>query len=289
VLEFLGNGFVGSDYLDVIVRRGYEAEARQAVVSSLAKERLTLDLTQLRRGRCTAAGIAAALGERDWFVSETVTNICPFISLAGMSWEAYLSTLGAEHRYNFNRKWKRLNRDYCVQFEQVSRDEQCRESIDLVIELHNMRWRGRGRSDAFHYPGLVGFHREFSRLALQRGWLRLYVLRLNGKPAACLYGFLYGQTFYFYQSGFDPAYQKQSVGLVSMGLGIKNAIEEGAVEYDLLHGNEEYKSHWSREGRELARLELYPPSGMGLLCRRSVELERASRRMARRLLTSMSI
>ena len=287
VLEFLGNGCVGSDYLDLIVRRGYESEARRAFVSALANERLVLDWTQLRRGSCAAAGVAADLGARSWSVSETVTNTCPFIPLAGMSWESYLATLGAEHRYNFHRKFKRLNRDHSVQFEQVHTGEQCRESIDLVMELHNMRWRGRGGSDAFDTPGLVAFHREFSQIALQRGWLRLYVLRLDGKPAACLYGFFYGGTFYFYQSGFDPAYHKESVGLVSMGLSIESAIEEGAEEYDLLHGNEEYKSHWSRQSRDLGRLELYPPGGMGSVCRRSAELERAARRFARRVLSGM--
>ena len=284
-LEFLGNGCVGSDYLDFIVRRGCELEARQAFASALANQRQVLDWTQLRRGRCFAAGVAAELGRRNWSVSETVTNTCPYVPLAGVSWEEYLATLGAEHRYNFHRKWRRLNRDYSVQFEQVDREEQCAESMDLVMELHNMRWRGRGGSDAFHTAALVAFHREFSRLALNRGWLRLHVLRLNRKPAACLYGFLYGRTFYFYQSGFDSAYQKQSVGLVSMGLGIQNAIEEGAEEYDLLHGDEEYKSHWSRESRQLSRLELYPAGAMGRMCRASVELERTSRRIARRVVT----
>jgi CelD/BcsL family acetyltransferase involved in cellulose biosynthesis len=289
VLEFLGNGCVGSDYLDLIVRRGYEPEARRAFAAALSNERLVLSWTQLRRSSCAAAGVAADLGASNWSVSERVTNTCPFIPLTGMSWEAYLATLGAEHRYNFHRKFKRLNRDHSVQFEQAHTGEQCRESLDLVMELHNMRWRGRGGSDAFDTPGLVAFHREFSQIALARGWLRLYVLRLDRKPAACLYGFLYGGTFYFYQSGFDAAYGKESVGLVSMGLSIKNAIEEGAEEFDLLHGDEEYKSHWSRQSRELGRLELYPPGGMGSICRRSAELERAARRMARRVLSGMSI
>jgi CelD/BcsL family acetyltransferase involved in cellulose biosynthesis len=115
------------------------------------------------------------------------------------------------------------------------------------------------------------------------------VLRLDGKPAACLYGFLYSGTFYFYQSGFDAAYGKESVGLVSMGLSIKSAIEEGAEEFDLLHGDEEYKSHWSRQSRELCQLELYPPGGMGSICRRSAELERAARRIARRVLSRMFV
>ena len=97
-------------------------------------------------------------------------------------------------------------------------------------------------------------------------------------------GFCIDRTFYFYQSGFDAAYDKHSVGLVTMGLAIQSAIEEGAEEYDLLHGNEAYKSHWSHDSRELGRLELYPPGGLGWICRSSVELERASRRIARRVL-----
>ncbi len=55
-----------------------------------------------------------------------------------MSWEAYLATLGAEHRYNFNRKWKQLNRDYRVRFLRADTEEECRESVDLVMELHNI-------------------------------------------------------------------------------------------------------------------------------------------------------
>src|SRR5207245_43184 len=83
--------------------------------------------------------------------------------------------------------------------------------------------------------------------APDRGWLRLSELRLDGRPAASLYGFRYRDTFSFYQSGFDPAYARDSVGLVTMGLAIRSAIEEGAAEYDLLHGDEAYKFQWARE------------------------------------------
>ncbi len=284
VQEFLGGGSAGSDYLDFIVRRGCEPEALQALCSCLAAERPMLDWAQLKRGDCFASGVASMLVEEGWRIAETRTNTCPFILLASESWESYLATLGAEHRYNFTRKWKRLNRDYLVELEQVRTEAQCRESIDLVMTLHNRRWRDRGGSDAFHTRGLVEFHQEFSQVALARGWLRLYVLRLNGKPAAALYGFLYNRTFYFYQSGFDATYDKYSVGLVTMGLAIQRAIEEGAREFDLLHGDEAYKSHWSNGSRELGRLELYPPGSLGWMCRSSVKLELASRRIARRVL-----
>jgi len=60
-------------------------------------------------------------------------------------------------------------------------------------------------------------------LALARDWLRLFVLRFDGKPAASLYGFRYNGVFYFYQSGFDPVYGKHSVGLVTMALFYKGS------------------------------------------------------------------
>jgi CelD/BcsL family acetyltransferase involved in cellulose biosynthesis len=191
--------------------------------------------------------------------------------------------LSAEHRYNFNRKWRRLNRDYDVRFEQMHTEEQSREALDLLIQQHNTRWSARGGSDAFHTPGLIAFHREWIVSALKRGWLRLYLLRLDEKPAACLYGLRHLGTFYFYQSSFDAAYMPSSVGLIAMGLAIQRAIEEGAEEYDLLHGSETYKSHWSHHSRDLARLESFPPSSAGRFCRLSVELGRAWRAVARRI------
>src|SRR5579871_144636 len=284
VLEFLGTGWVGSDYLDFIVRRGYEAEAQRAFESTLATGGQVIDFAQMRKMGNFAGKVAASLANCGWRMVETISNTCPFIPLSGATWESYLGSLGSEHRYNFNRKWKRLNKDHSVIFHRVDREEECREAVDLTIQLHRKRWSEHGKSDAFHTEALIEFHREFCLLALRRGWLRLYTLRVDEKPAACLYGFLYNRIFYFYQSGFDPAYQKMSVGLVSMGLGIQSAIEDGAIEYDLLHGNEDYKSHWSRESRELSRLQLYPGSFRGVLAQKTNQWERGARKLARRSL-----
>lgn len=283
VIEFLGSGFVGSDYLDLIVRKGSETEACQALTSYLANSQILLKWTNVKRGESAAAGVVAALCPKGWTFAEAQTNTCPFIPLAGTTWDSYLASLGAEHRYNFNRKWRRINRDYNVRFEQAATEEQCREAIDLLIGQHNTRWSARGGSDAFHTDEIVAFHREWTQLALKCGWLRLYVLRLNDRPAACLYGMFYRGTFYFYQSSFDAAYQQYSVGLIAMGLAIQTAIAEGAKEYDLLHGTEAYKSHWSRQSRDLARLEAFPPSCVGRLGRLSVELGRTLRGLSRRV------
>jgi len=130
----------------------------------------------------------------------------------------------------------------------------------------------------------VSFHEDVTRLACARGWLRLFTLSLDDEPVAALYGFCYGRVFYFYQSGFDPAYAKFSTGLVTMGLVIKSALEEGAEEFDMLQGLETYKERWADQSRPLGRLECYPPNARGLIYRRAMELSRAARRAARRVL-----
>lgn len=91
----------------------------------------------------------------------------------------------------------------------------------------------------------------------------MYVLRLNGRPASAIYALRYGPTFSFFQSGFDPQYSRYSVGVAAMALSIQSAIEEGAEEYDFLHGAEPYKFHWTRESRDLARIRLFPPGRRG--------------------------
>jgi len=262
-VEFLGSGTAGSDYLDVIVRKGAEAEALNELSRALGRWNLILEFGQLRGSGSVAANLGSRLGQQGWKSAQTKVNTCPFIDLRGHSWTTYLATLGSQHRYDVQRKMKKLSKQFEVVFERVEKEEQRDPALQLLIALHNKRWIERGGSDAFHTAGHVAFHTEFTARALCRGWLRLYVLRLDGKPASAFYGLRYGRTFYFFQSGFDAQYARHSVGLVTMGLAIQTAIEEGAEEYDLLHGDEAYKFHWARDSRDLARLELYPPGARG--------------------------
>lgn len=284
-LEFLGTGFVGSDYLDFIVERGCERVARAAFRDYLGNAGYALRWTNVGPNSF-AGGLAAFLAERQWGVVDAQINVSPYIPLSGLTWETYLAGLGSEHRYNFRRKWQRVNRDFRVRWLAAHGRHEAREAIDIAIALHQCRWSERRKSDAFHQPELVAFHREFAPLAADLGWLRLYTLRLDDQPAASLYGFLYRGKFYFYQSGFDTVYAKHSVGLLAMGLSIQAALAENATEFDLLRGNETYKAHWARAVRDLRRLELYPSHALGRLSGSAVGLIRSARRMASGVLNS---
>jgi CelD/BcsL family acetyltransferase involved in cellulose biosynthesis len=284
VAEFLGSGVIGSDYLDAIIEKGREPEVLAEFGRELNDWGVMLQLTQLRTQNCIVAALPRVLGQERWIASDTKINVCPFIDLRNHTWESYLASLSSSQRYSFNRKLRALQKAFTVRIDLLENETDAPRGLELVIDLHRKRWGSRGLSEAFQTDEFTAFHQEFTSVAAKRGWLRFIILNLDNSARAAIYGLRYGSAFYFYQSGFDPMYRKQSVGLVVMGLAIKQAIDEGCSEYDLLHGEEEYKFHWARELRDLGRIELYPPHARGRIYKRAIHFNRAARRMARRVL-----
>jgi CelD/BcsL family acetyltransferase involved in cellulose biosynthesis len=288
VLEFLGTGVIGSDYLDVIAERAREPEVVAAFGEYLTRRGLMIQLNQLRGNSSVAHLLGEHLRQRAWTVEETQLNVCPYIDLKGHDWESYLAVLGPNIRKNINRYFRNLPKAFDMRIDCVRRTNEAEAALDIAVDLHKKRWAEEGLSEAFHSEAVIAFHREFVRAAAERGWLRLLILWLDGIPVSALYGLLYGPVFYFYQSGFDPAYSKHSVGVTTMGIAIKTAIEEGASEYDFLHGSEEYKFHWARDVRDLTRLELHPPQASAWIYKHAIDLNRAARQMAKRVLNRAS-
>lgn len=266
-LALIGAGPVGSDYLDVIVRDGFQGPAIETLADELHRTGAVVNLAQLPRAGSSAAALATALQGRGWSVLSRTTNVCPFIDLSPGSWDGYLASLGRRHRENLRRRLRKLHGAFDVRLETVRTEERLPAALDTLFHLHACRWRGREATSALDDPALRAFHRELGVLAARRGWLRLHLLHLDEQPVAALYGFRYRDRFLFYQSGFDPSVAAYGVALVIMGLAIRAAIEEGVREYDLLHGDEPYKLLWARNARDLVLLQLYPPSMGGAVAR----------------------
>jgi CelD/BcsL family acetyltransferase involved in cellulose biosynthesis len=212
--------------------------------------------------------------------------VCPIIPLAGQTWDSFLASLGSSHRANIRRRLKALGEKFDLQFERVTTDAARREALAALIGWHESRFADRGGTTAFMTPALRAFHDEATRRALDRGWLRMYVLRLNDAPAAVMYGFFLNRQFYFYQHGFDDQYRQHSAGLALMALSVRAAIDEGADTFDMLWGTESYKALWARDHRRLQQIHLFPPDLGGRLHRRALAARRHLGTLARRVLTA---
>jgi CelD/BcsL family acetyltransferase involved in cellulose biosynthesis len=286
-LEFLGTGEAGSDYLDFIVRHGAEAEALACIADFLISHRLTLRLAHLPPAS-HAAQLARHLTDAGWTASSAEDGVCPIVKLDGHTFESFLGSLGASHRANVRRRLRGIAREFDVRFETVTGDTERREMLDALASFHARRYHGRGGSTAFSTPTVRAFHEQATRSALDCGWLRMYALRLDGHLAAVMYGFHYGGRFYFYQHGHDDRYASHSVGLILMARTVGAAIEEGALEFDMLWGTESYKALWTREARLLQRVDLFPLRVGEIVYRHAADVRRGVSQIARRMLALRS-
>lgn len=285
-LELLGTGDAGSDYLDIITRRGAESAALAAIAEFLDTQNIAVRMPHLRPASL-AARLSRGLAEGGWAASLADDGQCPVIRLAGHTFESFLATLGASHRANVRRRLRALER-LGARFTPVTAHDERRGLLEALAAFHADRYATRGGSTAFRTPAVRAFHEDATRLALERGWLRMYALRIGDTLAAVMYGFSYGGRFYFYQHGHEAAHAAHSAGLALMALTIRAAIEEGASEFDMLWGTEPYKALWARESRVLQRADLFPLRLGGAVHRHVVEARRGVSHLARRVLSLAS-
>jgi CelD/BcsL family acetyltransferase involved in cellulose biosynthesis len=182
----------------------------------------------------------------------------PFIELDGSSWEDYLAGRSRQFRNQVGRKMRWLRRDHQVRVRRSVSEEEVPGDFARLFELHEARWRGRDVVSSIAGPLARDFHREFVIQAHQHGWLRLYLLEVDEVAVAGWYGWRVGDRFSYYQAGFDPAWSRHSVGFLLLAETVREAIAEGAAEYDLLLGDEPFKARFAT-GRRVGRSVLMVP------------------------------
>jgi CelD/BcsL family acetyltransferase involved in cellulose biosynthesis len=113
----------------------------------------------------------------------------------------------------------------------------------------------------------------------------MYTMKVGGQAVASVYGILHGQTFVYFQSGYDPAWRNRSVGLVLVGETFKDAIEMGLTEYDFLRGTETYKADWVSKQRRTVSLRVHGAGFAGEWFTRSEDWARQARNAVKGVLS----
>lgn len=209
-----------------------------------------------------AMRLAAAFTQAGYAVRRKALWSCPYLDLPA-TWEAYLASLSSSRRQRLRRNERNLRRDHAVTITDYG-VERLDEGWQKLVSLHRQRWAGAG---VFDDPQVDRMHRSFVRELASRGELWLTTIELDGQPAAAWYGFTDRGTVHFYQSGRDPRWEDESVGVVLMTLMIRRAIERGYRRFDFLRGDEAYKGLWTGSQRSTAELVIFRPGWRGLWLR----------------------
>ena len=176
---------------------------------------------------------------------ELLHESSPTIELGGVDWDGYLAQRSSNFRSQVRRKERKLLRDHGMTYRLSDDPDRLSRDMDSLFALHRARW-AQGGSGALE-GHREKFHREFAALALERGWLRLWLAEVDDRPIAAWYGFRFGGADWYYQFGRDPEWDASSVGLVLLAHTVRDAIEGGQAQYKLLRGGEGYKDRFATD------------------------------------------
>ena len=226
VLRLIGHGV--SDQLGPVCEPRIAAAALAAALRALPLRRFVLLAEQLPAG----TGFDRIKGATAMYQEQS-----PVIALDAGTWDEFLAGRSGNFRRQLGRYSRRLDALGAVSFRVVSDPAQLDADFDVLLRLHQLRW-GTTPSP---FLEAAAFHREFATTALRRGWLRLWILEVDGRPVAASYGFRFKDTESGYQSGRDPSFRESQLGFLLLNRAVREALNDGMREYRLLRGDEAYK------------------------------------------------
>jgi CelD/BcsL family acetyltransferase involved in cellulose biosynthesis len=189
-------------------------------------------------------------GDRDWaqVLGGRVIRRTgyPILRRPEGSWDDFLATQSRRFRRKLRQCRERLERDHDVSYRYADAASLERD-LDATFRLHRARFREHPCNFCGEHEA---FQREFAAIALEHDWLRLLLLEVDGEPVCSKYGFFFENAYFAYQSGRDPARERESVGFLLEVESVRRTLEEGG-DYRFLGGEEHHKYRYPTEDPRL--------------------------------------
>jgi len=178
------------------------------------------------------------------------------------SLDTFLMSLGRSQRSKLRRKYRKI----LTRFPDKVRVQCYRSLTDLGIAIAEMeeiasktekRMFGFGFSDS---PRV----RDQMLVAAENGWLRVYVLHVDGKPVSFWMGTLYDRCLRADHVAYDPSYRELSPGIFLFLSLLDDLRDEDIENIDLGRGNTQFRECFCDVQRVEARAHIYAPTLRGI-------------------------
>jgi CelD/BcsL family acetyltransferase involved in cellulose biosynthesis len=253
-------GIATTDYLDVLVKPGWEGRALRGLAWHLAQREQdwdVLEFPQLRPG----AALLGFVAPGDWRQEIATAEPHPVLMLSEVRPGAG-PAIPRPMMQNVRYCRRRAARIGTLAYDTATA-QTLPAFLDALVRLHARRWSERGSSGVLNDASVLAWHREATPLLQAAGLLRMHALRLDGEFIAVLYCLAdaapaHERRYYYYLGGFDPRFRSLSPGTLLVAHAIEQALAEGALAFDFLRGAEAYKYRWGAEDQPMVTLRLWP-------------------------------
>jgi CelD/BcsL family acetyltransferase involved in cellulose biosynthesis len=237
------------------------AEPRAVVAALLdhLASRSDWDLVHLQKLAATSPTLKALeeLAPGRFGLERLAPLVSPYLTVAG-DWETFFRGRTQRFRKTVRSVQNRLERVGVVTVEEHTEVDPASPLFREVVELSRRSWKADRGVAISTMPRMLEFFGALTRCASERGWLSLWVLRLDGRAVAMEYQLQSGGVVHALRADFDAEFAALSPGSQLNHLIARALFERGGVhEYDMGPGENEYKLRWSTGTHQRVRLRLY--------------------------------
>lgn len=256
--------FIGAkrtDYLDFLVRQGEEQRFFTTLFQFLRDQQGLFSFIELKDFPETSANLPyfkEAVKHYFPLYSIDTSRICVAVPFPE-KWDAYVASLGKSLRSNLRYYSKRLDKNFEVEWREYHRNgEDLEAGFNGIVQVYNERWLQEKGATRYTEPAAAAFERAAFLSLARRDEFRLWLLHLNGEPAATLAGFVRNNKVFDYCFAHSPKFHEHSVGTVLIGHAIERCINDNMRELDLSRGDEEYKFKFQGREKRNLHVKIYP-------------------------------
>jgi CelD/BcsL family acetyltransferase involved in cellulose biosynthesis len=187
-------------------------------------------------------------------------EVCFYTDLPG-TFDELLSRLSGHSRQRKKRQLRRAHEECKVSLDVIEGPSLLAGVFPTMVDLSCSSRRRAGESSPFLSESYARFHREVMARLGGNATARVYLMNFCAKPAAFLYGFVYHDKFYAFQTGFDNQAERYSPGDVIYQMVFQHLIRGGVREFDYLRGSEAYKSFFASGERRTVTTHVFRRKG----------------------------
>lgn len=168
----------------------------------------------------------------------------PYIPM-NSDWDTFLKSTSVRFRKQLRNKINKINsagQMGCEVWHDVRVDG--KHLID-AISVSSRSWKHREGTSMNSTPERRKFFELLSGVASRNGWLRIWLLNLDGKPIAVEYHLEYKRRTNAMRGDFDEAYDNLSPGSILEAHIIEHCFNKGLLEYNFCGLDYRYKMRWT--------------------------------------------
>ena len=265
-IRFLGSNLVGSDYLDIILLKGREEELLLSILAYLNTQNNVWDMLALKNmpsNSCNIPFLQSHFKGKKIIINKIGTTL-PYINLQA-DWNEIYDSYSPLLKKIIDRKQKKLGHQFNAKFIEIDSNENWHDYFGQFLRLNKLRFEKKGFPSPFLSNKFLGFHQNVINELNKQGMVKFCFIEVNGNFIAGIYILYFDNKYYYYQSGFDPGWERFSPGTVLFHYCIKTANERGVKEFDFLQGDEPYKSNWTKTKKHNVTITVFNTNAKGRL------------------------